>query len=72
MHRDDVGIMDMIVCFDREELDILAQLSGEAERDIREAQVAKIKCISLERGWNMIWMPLHMRGRIFDTGLQSI
>ncbi|TGO34696.1 hypothetical protein BHYA_0186g00190 [Botrytis hyacinthi] len=50
-NREDFGTKDMIICFDHGDMEILASLRDEAERETRESQKAKIHYIPLGKGW---------------------
>ncbi|TEY77593.1 hypothetical protein BOTCAL_0053g00250 [Botryotinia calthae] len=51
INRKDFGTRDMIICFDHGDMEILASLRDEAERETYESQKAKIHYIPLGKGW---------------------
>ncbi|KAF7907253.1 uncharacterized protein EAF01_004840 [Botrytis porri] len=51
INREDFGTKNMIICFDHGNMEILASLRDEAERETRESQKARIHYIPLGKGW---------------------
>ncbi|PQE12062.1 hypothetical protein CJF31_00000213 [Rutstroemia sp. NJR-2017a BVV2] len=51
LYADDFQSRDMIICFDRDTVELLCHLRSEAERDTHEVSRAKIHYIPLGKGW---------------------
>ncbi|KAM3080961.1 hypothetical protein ACMFMF_002877 [Clarireedia jacksonii] len=51
LYADDFQSRDMIMCFDRDTVELLSRLRSEAERDTHEVSRAKIHYIPLGKGW---------------------